>query len=355
MAGSVPPAPKRRKSAEAGSTQRRVTRGDVARYAGVSTAVVSYVLNDGPRPVAAATAARVREAMELLHYRPNLSARALKRGTSQTLGLVVPDARSPYFGELIFEVERVAATHGHRLLTTDSMNTAETEAELVEELIARQVDGLILISAFERHDPLAGIRSYGVPSVLLDCPGPVPGRATVGPDALGGTMTAIAHLADVHGKTAIALAMGSGGFGNPDPRERGWETALAERGLRRGPLVRTDWSREGGYAAGRELLQLPQLPDAVFASSDEIAVGILLALHEAGVNVGPDVALISFDGTAEARFSWPPLTTVRQPVAEMAAITLDLIENPETTPTHHECATTLVIRNSCGCTPAPTD
>src|SRR6476620_3133180 len=95
---------------------RVVTRADVARLAGVSSAVVSYVVNDGPRPVAAETAARVREAIELLGYRPNPSARALKLGTTGVLGLVVPDSSNPFFAELALEVERAATARGLALL-----------------------------------------------------------------------------------------------------------------------------------------------------------------------------------------------------------------------------------------------
>src|SRR5689334_914138 len=92
-----------------GATSKAVTRDDVARYAGVSSAVVSYVVNDGPRPVAAATAARVRDAIELLGYRPNAAARALKVGSSGLLALVVPDSSNPFFAEFSLEIEKVAS------------------------------------------------------------------------------------------------------------------------------------------------------------------------------------------------------------------------------------------------------
>ncbi len=137
-------------AASKGSGQ--VTRADVAREAGVSTAVVSYVVNNGPRPVAAETADRVRAAMTALHYQPNLNARALKRGRSQTLGLVTVDSLNPFFIELSLAVEQAAALRGHRMLVAESHGDPDIEDQLVRELTGRRVDGLLLVSSFPRHD-----------------------------------------------------------------------------------------------------------------------------------------------------------------------------------------------------------
>ena len=126
---------------------RAVTRADVARLAGVSSAVVSYVVNDGPRPVAAATADRVREAMELLGYRPNASARALRTGTTETVGLVLGDSRNPFFTEYTFELVKAAAARGKQLLIGDAQHGRFDEADIVDTLIARQVDGVLLATS----------------------------------------------------------------------------------------------------------------------------------------------------------------------------------------------------------------
>lgn len=331
------------------SARRPVTRGDVARYAGVSTAVVSYVVNNGPRPVAPETAERVREAMELLQYRPNLSARALKSGTSHTLGLILADTLNPHCVEMSFAVTQAAAETGHRVLVADSRGDAACERALVDDLLARQVDGLVFASTFGRVDPLADVRSIGVPVVLLDCPGPIPGRATVGPAARQGVETLVRHLAETHGRRSIALVIGRDGFGDPDPRELGWIEELARLGLPRGPVVRGGWGRESGHLAGLELLGHRPMPDAVVAASDRLALGLLRALHEAGVDVPGQVAVVSFDGTHESAYSWPPLTCVRQPCDLMGRLVLDLIDDPA--PGHREFVMDLVIRSSCGCRP----
>lgn len=331
---------------------RRVTRSDVARYAGVSTAVVSYVVNNGPRPVAAATAARVRDAVEVLQYRPNLSARALRSGTTHTLGLIVADSLNPHCAELTLAVAEAAAATDHRVLVADSRGDERRGRALIEDLLARQVDGLLFAGTFVRQDPLAEVRNFGVPVILLDCPGPVPGRTTVGPAARQGAEQLVDHLVGTHGRRSIALLIGTGGFGDPDPREQGWRAALHRLGLPAGPVLRTGWGREDGYRTGRALLDADPRPDAVVAASDQLAFGLLRALHEAGVAVPADVAVVSFDGSLASEFAWPPLTCARQPRAAMGRAVLDLIEDPGLAPGHHEFPLDLIVRASCGCPPA---
>lgn len=326
------------------------TRADVARLAGVSTAVVSYVVNDGPRPVAAATAARVRAAMAQLGYLPNASARALRRGTTDTLGLVIADSINPYFVEYTAELVRAAAGLGKRILIGDTFQDERAELAIIDDLVSRQVDGLLFASAFARFDRSRVFQSAAIPTVLIDCPGPVPGRRTVGSDAGGAAEMLVDHLLG-HGRRRIGMIIGDGGFGDPDPRERGWRRALRAAGLPDGALVRVPWSREGGYTGAASLLaQDPQL-DAVFASNDQQAIGLLRALHERGVRVPDDVAVVSFDGTKEAEFSWPALTVARQPLPLLARAAIELLDVPESAQgVHRQFTTELVCRNSCGCT-----
>lgn len=333
-----------------GSRRPAATRADVARIAGVSTAVVSYVVNDGPRPVASATAKRVREAMELLDYRPNASARALRLGRTQTLGLVMSDSQNPFFAQYTDELVRAAATRGRRLLIGDAHEDEAAEAELVEEFVARQVDGLLFASAFARFDASRNLAAAGIPTVLIDCPGPVPGRRTVGTNAGGAAERLVEHLHG-HGRTRIGLIVGDKGFGNPDPRERGWRRALRAAGLTDGPIVRVPFTREGGYAGAAALLAGDPGLDAVFASNDLQAIGLVLALHERGVRIPDDIAVVSFDGTKEAEFCWPQLTVARQPLAALAAAAIDLLDVPDSpTGTHVQLEAELVLRSSCGCT-----
>jgi LacI family transcriptional regulator len=318
--------------------------------AGVSTAVVSYVVNDGPRPVAKATAARVKEAMELLGYRPNASARALRLGKTHTLGLVMADALNPFFAEYTSELVKAADARGWRLLIADARQDEADEAAIVEEFVARQVDGLLFASSFARFERSRTLQAAGIPTVLIDCPGPVPGRRTVGTNAGGAAELLVGHLLQ-HGRRRIGLIVGDHGFGNPDPRERGWRRALRSSGLDDGPIIRVPFSREGGYAGGHALLDSHPDIDAVFASSDLQGVGLVLALHERGVRIPADIAVVTFDGTKESEFCWPPLTVARQRLPELAAAAIGLMDTPDfASGTHVQLEADLVLRESCGCT-----
>ncbi len=330
---------------------RNITRSDVARYAGVSTAVVSYVVNGGPRPVSAETAAKVRDAMQVLRYQPNLTARALKRGSSQTLGLVLVDSMNPFFTELTLTIETAAAARGQRMLVANSHGDPDLEEKLVADLLGRRVDGLLLVSSFLRTSTSDPLSQDSTPVVLLDCPAPIPGRHTIGPDALGGAVSAVDHLIRKHGRRDVGLVLGVEGFATPDPRELGWETSLREAGLPRGPVAVDDWTTAGGYRATKKLLSGSFTPEGIFVSCDAQAVGVLHALHEAGVDVVRDCPVVSFDGTQSGSWTWPPLTSARQPVEAMADKALELVHDKSSLPSHHMFDVDLVIRASCGCHP----
>lgn len=330
----------------------RATRSEVARLAGVSTAVVSYVVNDGPRPVAAATAVRVREAMSLLGYVPNAAAQALRRGATGTVGLVIFDGVNPYVAEYVSALSRVAGARGTRLLIGDALRDVGAVAGIVSELVSRQVDGLLLTSMFAHADRTRVLQLAGVPTVLVDCPTPLPGHRTIGADAQGAAEELVGHLVE-HGRRRIAMVIGDGGYGDPDPRELGWRRALRSAGLPEGASVGVPFTREGGHAALDALLEQDPMLDAVFASSDLQAFGLLLALHERGIRVPEDVAVVAYDGTAGTAYTWPPLTVARQPLDLLAGSALDLLEVPEAPEgIHVQHRAELVRRASCGCTPA---
>ncbi|MCU1532696.1 MAG: LacI family transcriptional regulator [Arthrobacter sp.] len=326
-----------------------VTRKDVARYAGVSTAVVSYVVNGGPKKVAPGTEAKVQDAIRILGYRPNAAARALKLGSSETIGLVIPDNSNPFFSLLAHAVEDAAAERGFALLLTNSDGNLAKERRHVRNLAARQVDGVVLASVLFEPD-LADLENAEIPAVLLNHGSESPGFNSVGVDLAAGARMAVGHLVG-HGHTNIALAMGTNTANDFDGREQGWLQALEEAGLPEGPIVRGPFTRDGGYSAGLRLLASANRPTAIFASSDMQAIGILRAIHEAGLTVPDDIALASFDGSAEAEYSWPPLTTVEQPVLAMAeAAVAALVEARRgDKPEHRTYPTELRIRQSCGC------
>lgn len=326
-----------------------VTRSDVARLAGVSTAVVSYVLNDGPRPVAGATRQRVLDAIEHLQYRPNAAARALKNGTMKTIGLIVPDISNPYFADFAREVSTAAFGVNHAMLLGDANNDPEREHAQVRSLVDRQVDGILLISLRPREE-LRMLGSEPIPIVLLDQLEDDAGTKTVVIDNYGGAVKAVSHLMS-HGHREVAFIGGPVGMPGADARLSGWldcQYHLSDE-RRQSLIFRAPFSRQGGYEAGLALLASGDVPRAAFVSSDVQAIGLLLACRERGVSVPHDLAIVSFDGTEEAAYSAPPLSAVRQPMSEIAAAAVrTLLDTQDRFAPHQTIESELILRESCG-------
>ncbi|MFT4109794.1 LacI family DNA-binding transcriptional regulator [Propionicimonas sp.] len=331
-----------------GKPPRAVTRNDVARLAGVSSAVVSYVVNGGPRPVAEATRAKVLAAIDKLGYRPNAAARSLITGRSDLIGLIVPDVRNPYFAALARAVETEARAQGVNLVLAQG-RTGDM-APLVESLSGHLVAGIIVATVPE-PDAVAVVVRNRIPLVRLSITVPGTAGASVWPDYYHGARAAVEHLVDVHGHREVALVIGSD---HPeradevmDERERGWRDALDHAGLSTRHVVRAFWSADGGRGAAALLVADHPEATAVFASSDQQAIGLLSGLHRAGRSVPDDLAVASFDGSPEAAFTVPSLTTASVPVADMAAEAVAVLLGEDRPVRVHP--TTLVRRESCGC------
>jgi LacI family transcriptional regulator len=327
-----------------------VTRADVARLAGTSTAVVSYVLNDGPRPVAPSTRQRVLDAVEELGYRPNQIARALSNRRSNTIGLIVPDICNPYFAELARAIEDEAVARGYLLLLGNSAGSAVREAEYARTFLERQVDGVLLISVQEDPD-LASFHDQGIRVVVLHDVSDAQAASTIAIDDEAGTYTATAHLIE-HGHRDLAFVNGTTEFAVAVQRQRGFDRAVrASRGVR-GRTVTADFTRAAAYEAALKLLAGPSRPTAVVAASDEQAFGVMAAAHRLGLAIPEDLAVVGFDGTAQGEYSNPPLTSVCQPVADIRRLALDLVTGIDEAPAHHVLPHALVLRHSCGCAAA---
>lgn len=213
---------------------RAVTRADVARYAGVSTAVVSYVMNGGPRKVAPETAARVREAIAQLDYRPNVHAQALRRGTTEMIGLVLADPTNPFFVEFVAAITEAAYAYGRAVVIASARARPDTELTLVDDLVRRRVDGLIVASVFGRPDLSLGRSHRQTPMVFIDAPGTVPGYASLGTDGLRGAYLAVEHLGRVHHHGTIGLVVGGMDSPKRGPSSRVGNRPFALRGSKTG-------------------------------------------------------------------------------------------------------------------------
>ncbi|WP_313480519.1 LacI family DNA-binding transcriptional regulator [Microbacterium sp.] len=326
---------------------RSVTRADVARYAGVSTAVVSYVLNDGPKAVAPLTRERVLDAVRVLGYRPNAAARALSMGSADMFGLLVHDNRSPFFAELCHALDQASADNGRSLLIVNSDREQVATSEQIRDLVSRQIGGLIIADVLTAREQSL-VEALGIPTVVIGQFGETDGLHSVGVDFAVGARGATEHLIS-HGYRDIGFA---GSAARYDERERGWRDALSVAGLPLGPLVHVPFTHQGGYDAAMQLMRAPRRPRAVLAASDQIAIGMLAAFGQHGLRVPDDIAIASFDGTVAAEFVWPRLTTAVQPLEQMAHATVRILLASGDDRRHHEFATELRVRESCGCTVA---
>jgi LacI family transcriptional regulator len=331
----------------------RATRNDVARLAGVSTAVVSYVLNNGPRPVAAATRERVLAAMRELNYRPNAAARALTLQKTNVLGLLVPDVSNPFFAEFGRTVHNQAFARGYALIVGDTGSDPERESSQIHSMLEREVDGL-LIFGIQDVGLVELLTGSDVPLVSMDWQLVDQPVATVMVDDYRASRDAVAHLAS-HGHTRIGYIGGPEHLLVSRDRYRGWNDEMRARfpdldltGLAYSSLH----TREGGYEVARRILAEGDRPTALFIGADIQAVGALRACHEAGVQVPQELAIISFDGTKESEYSNPPLSSVKLPIDEMAARALDKVLAVEGAgvDVHSVVQHTLLLRESCGCT-----
>lgn len=331
---------------------KQVTRDDVARRAGTSSAVVSYVVNGGPRPVAPDTRARVEAAIAELGYRPNLMARALRSTRSHVLGLVVPDSSEAFFTELSHAVERAAFESGSLVLLGNSAFRADQESHYIESLANMRVDGLLLIRA-----EVTGRRTTPetvhdrIPTVYLHhkAPRSVPATSVVLNNRAGGRIAA-RHLLE-HGYGSVGCLTGAAGFGPVADRARGCADELRGTGAA-GPVVRTDLDRENARRDVRDWLRRVDRPRALVATADGLALDALNAAAELGLRVPGDLAVIGFGGTRAAAYSWPPLATIAPPFADMAGAALSALHESrvgETPAPDSVLEVSLAPRESCGC------
>lgn len=331
--------------------RRRATRADVARAAGTSTAVVSYVINDGPRAVAPETRKRVLEAIEQTGYRRDPIAGALASGKTRTLGLVVPDIENPFFAALAKQLEATAMNIGHTLLLANSGESPEREASLVEKFTERRVDGLMVTPV---GPSVAGIleNSGKTPVVILDRRVTESRVTEVTMDNRLMAMLATQHLVE-HDRARHAIITGRRELPTAADRVAGWRLALqaASFEIRDSAVSWASFTKDGGYRAASSLLDSGLDFDALFIGSEEQAFGALRALQEHGVGVPEDVALVAIDGTDASAFTYPSLTSIRQPFEQIAEQAIEHALDPDSPRTVTIDSYELVRRESCGCFP----
>ncbi|MGZ0147996.1 LacI family DNA-binding transcriptional regulator [Kribbella sp. WER1] len=328
---------------------------DVARLAGVARSTVSNVINR-PEIVAEATRLRVKSAMEMLGYVPNESARVLAGGMGRFVGMVVHDAGNPFFGEMARAVEDIALERDYVVTLTSTGAEPEREDNALRLLMRQRAQGVLLTTTAMRATSVASLRGIGTRVVLLDTPGG-PDECSVSVDDVDGGRLVGAHFLAC-GYRQIAFAGRPARTIQHGDRLAGLRQVLAEDGRGRGVHVQEILVAADDVASGRAIA--PTVADvakgdlssplAVLCGNDLIAMGLLFGLQELGVDVPGQVAICGYDDIDLAQYLAIPLTTVRQPMAEMGRTAFELLLGEVTDPAHvHEArrfAPELVVRGS---------
>ena len=331
------------------SVMRRATINDVARLAGVSIKTVSRVFNREPH-VRPSTRDKVVAAAEALSYRPNLSARQLASKQTFVIGMLYDNPNSDYITDVQYGSLHACREHGYNLLIHPCRADSP---DLMGEVagLRLQVDGFILLQ------PVSDITSL-CESLLENNVGcvrvsqrPFAGFPwiSVGDSEAADSMTE--YLLEL-GHRRIGFVIGHPDHGSSHDRLAGYRSALERHGIEFDPALVEQgmFDYESGHSCARNLLALDPRPTAIFASNDAMAMGVLSVAHEKGLDVPRELSVAGFDDSPLARHSWPPLTTVRQPIAEVARLAtqelMKRLQGREDEDSHHRLQAELVLRAS---------
>lgn len=289
--------------------ERQPTMADVAREAGVSAITVSRVLNDYEF-VKPDTRDRVLAAVAATGYRPNLAARALVTRKSHVLGVLVADAFGHGPTAALWAIEDAASDAGYAV-TVVSLRGDDAESIIagLQRLKGQGVDGIVMVAPQHEATSLDIVDVDGTPVVTLSSFE----SETLSPimlDSEAGSRTAVRHLAEL-GHRVIAHLAGPTGWAASESRLAGWREECEALGVTCGPVAHGDWTAATGYALTPALLEGEGVT-AIYAASDSMAQGALLALHERDLRVPEDISVVGFDDVPEAEYFIPPLTTVQQ-------------------------------------------
>jgi LacI family transcriptional regulator len=324
---------------------------DVARQAGVSYGTVSRVINDSPH-VKAETRERILATMHELGYVVNKQARSLAGGSTQMIGLLVPDLGTAYIGEIIRGIDAELSLTNLDLIVYTTHRMSTKESNYIANLVKGMVDGLLLVLPRNPRDNIANLTQQNVPFVLIDHQGTGENCPSVGATNWQGAYHGTEYLIGL-GHKRIGFITGSMDLGCSVDRLEGYQAALRTHHL---PVCHElinegTFYQQDGYEGASVFLDLPQPPTAIFASNDVMAFGVMDAVRNRGLSVPDDISIIGFDDIPQAALTHPALTTISQPLEKMGRVAtqvlLDMLSAPEKKTKRIELPTELIVRDSC--------
>ncbi len=328
------------------------TINEVAKHAGVSITTVSYVIT-GKRFVSDELKARVHQAMKDTGYRPNTLARSLRLGKTDTIGLVIPDSSNLFFAEISRHVEDVGYQNQYTVFLCNSDDNPEKQSKYLDVLIAKQVDGIVFISVTNDKADLAKLNSANIPFVNVDRDEPDSNVDVVLVDNFYGGQLATNKLISL-GHKKIACITGPSSVNPSADRYQGYLHALVENKIPLHPeyVKNGDFRFKSGEVAMDGLLNLPDPPTAVFVCNDMMAIGAIRSINKHGYAVPKDISLIGFDDSPIAEVITPALTTIAQPIDQIAQRAMQLLfkrmqGDTSDFPLRVILPTELIERNSC--------
>lgn len=326
---------------------------DVARWAGVSIATVSHVIN-GSRIVSTNTAQRVRQAMKELGYQPNVIARQLRRQRTDTLGLVLSNVTNPFFPALVQGVEDVVTDKGYSVILCNTGEDPVNEARHLRVLESRRVDGLIVVPSTGGTDALRALAKRHRALVLVDRLVEELTVDAVLTDNVRGAYEGTSHLIR-HGHRAIAAIHGPQHLTTGHERLQGYLAALRDHGIE----ARPEWVCCGDFLVGSgrqlalQLLSGRPRPTAVFVANNLMGLGVLEAVRAMGTQVPQELAIVIFDDMPWAPYVRPSITAVAQSPYDMgvaaARLVLRRLGGEQGDPEVVRLPVEVIIRESCGC------
>ncbi|MFJ8441124.1 LacI family DNA-binding transcriptional regulator [Kitasatospora griseola] len=298
---------------------------DVAAAAGVSRATASRVLAGTPRNVDPELARRVEDAARELGYRTNHSARALRTGTTGTIGVVVPSLTNPYFVQLADAIAQQVRAAGGQLVVSDAANSVEIEAEQIETLLGGRVDGLVVVPvSAAASGPAVRAAAKRAPLVLFDRWASGSGTVAVTLDNAAAMRLLLDHL-DTLGRHRIALVAADQASSSGAERLAAFTEA---RGTGAETVLLPSFTTDAGRTAARRIAAQRHEIDAVVCGADVLAVGLVSTLQRSAVSVPGEIAVTGFDDTEILELLDPPITSIRHPLTAMAERTLTLLQAP---------------------------